>query len=95
MTLAPLIDMINHASSSIENVSVARVEDALEIRAKRKIEKDEELLFSYHSASQRFWVCEYGFAFGHNEFDDLDLSSEIENLSREHVDWLENEGYWG
>src|ERR1700694_2187215 len=59
MTLAPLIDMINHSPD--ENVNVSRSENTLEIHAARTIKADEEIFFSYHSSSWRFWVCEYGF----------------------------------
>jgi hypothetical protein len=96
MTLAPLIDMINHSSANTENVSVARVEDSLEIRSLRDIQEGEEVTFSYHSANARFWVCEYGFWLEDNDYDDLDISKEIQDLiinSTEH--WLSEEGYWG
>lgn len=93
MTLAPLIDMINH--STAESVSVSRVENALEIRAKTTIEQGEELVFSYHSTSSRFWICEYGFWLEKNEFDDLDITREIQVVVAGRKDWLEEEGYWG
>ena len=85
--------MINHSSN--ENVSVSRVENALEIRATRSIEENEEILFSYHSASSRFWVCEYGFWFEKNEYDDLDITREIQSVVASQMEWLEREGYWG
>ena len=85
--------MINH--SSCENVSVSRAENALEIRAARMIDANEEILFSYHSASSRFWVCEYGFWLEDNEYDDLDVTEEIEELVAEQRTWLETQGYWG
>jgi hypothetical protein len=95
MTLAPLIDMINHSSD--ENVSVSRVENALEIRASRIIDTNEEIAFSYHSASSRFWVCEYGFyPFDNDDYNNLDISGEIEEGTREpRRKWLEDNGYWG
>ena len=93
MTLVPLIDMINHSSK--ENIAVSRVEDALEIRATRTIEENEEIMFSYHSDSCRFWVCEYGFWHQGNEFDDLDISLEIQSIVKGQKTWLESEGYWG
>jgi SET domain len=93
MTLAPFIDMINHSSD--ENVNVSRVDDDLEIRAIRNIEANEEIVFSYHSASSRFWICEYGFCLKDNEYDDLDISFEIELLVAEKREWLKREGYWG
>jgi hypothetical protein len=93
MTLVPFIDMTNH--SPAENVSTVRVEDTLEIRSKRIIEENEEIVFSYHSANSRFWICEYGFCMQENEFDDLDISDEIQQFVERRKEWLENEGYWG
>ena len=93
ITLVPFVDMINHSSD--ENVSVSRVENALEIRAARSIEENEEITFSYHSASSRFWVCEYGFWPENNEFDDLDISREIQSAVASQTEWLEREQYWG
>ena len=93
MTLAPFVDLINHSSN--KNVSVSRVEDALVIRSTRRIEENEEIVFSYHSASGRFWVCEYGFWLQDNEFDDLDLSTELEGILSSQREWLESEAYWG
>lgn len=93
ITLVPFVDMINHSSD--ENVSVSRVENALEIRATRSIEENEEITFSYHSASSRFWVCEYGFWPENNEFDDLDISREIQSAVASQTEWLEREQYWG
>jgi|SRR5579862_2516686 len=95
MTLAPLIDMINHTSTTFENADVARHEDALEIRASRNIDPGDEISFSYHSASSRFWVCEYGFWLEGNEFDDLDISGEVEGIVRGKRKVLERLGYWG
>jgi hypothetical protein len=85
--------MLNH--STTESVSVSRVENALEIRAKTTIEQGEEIVFSYHSASSRFWICEYGFWFEKNEFDDLDITREIQTVVASRKEWLEEEGYWG
>jgi hypothetical protein len=93
MTLAPLIDMINHSSQ--ENVTVTRASNALEIRASRIIDDGEEIAFSYHSAASRFWVCEYGFWFEGNEYNDLDVTAEVERLVVEKRTWLEDHGYWG
>src|SRR5205814_178011 len=93
MTLVPFVDMINH--STLENVSVARVGDALEIRTKKSVEENEEIRFSYHSACSRFWICEYGFWPEKNEFDDLDLSQEIQTIVQSQREWLDQEGYWG
>ena len=93
MTLAPFIDMINH--SPLENIRVSRVEGDLEIRSICPIDANEEIVFSYHSESSRFWLCEYGFWLEGNVFDDLDLSAEIEEIVRQKEEWLEQEGYWG
>jgi len=93
MTLAPLIDMINHSSD--ENVTIDRVEDALEIRATREIQVGEELNFSYHSRPSRFWLVEYGFIPDDNVYDDLDISPEIEEIALDRKEWLTNEDYWG
>jgi hypothetical protein len=95
MTLAPLIDMINHTPVSTENVAISRSEDGLEIRAKKKISKDDEIVFSYHSQPSRFWVCEYGFLLENNEFDDLDLTEEIEGVVQGRRALLEKMEYWG
>lgn len=93
MTLVPFIDMINHSSN--ENVSVSRVENALEIRSTRSIEENDEITFSYHSESSRFWICEYGFWLDNNKYDDLDLTNEIQSVVTSQMEWLEQEGYWG
>jgi hypothetical protein len=85
--------MINHSPD--ENVNVSRADNALEIRAARTINVDEEIFFSYHSASWRFWVCEYGFWPEINDYDDLDISTEIEKITASTKEWLEKEGYWG
>ena len=93
MTLVPFIDMINH--SPRENVMIGRGEDgSLEIKTKRALEV-EEIYFSYHSESSRFWLCEYGFWIDGNVFDDLDLTGDITPLLGDVREWLENEGYWG
>jgi hypothetical protein len=93
MTLVPFIDMINHSPE--ENVSIGRGEEgSLEIKAKRALQV-EEIYFSYHSESSRFWLCEYGFWIDGNVFDDLDLTGEISALACDMQKWLENEGYWG
>ena len=93
MTLVPFIDMINHSSN--ENVSVSRVENALEIRSTRSIEENDEITFSYHSESSRFWICEYGFWLDKNKYDDMDLTNEIQSVVASQMEWLEREGYWG
>ena len=93
ITLVPFFDMINHSTD--ENVSVSRVENALEIRSTRSISENEEITFSYHSASSRFWICEYGFWLEKNEYDDLDISQEIQSVVASQMEWLEREGYWG
>lgn len=93
MTLAPLVDMINHSPS--ENVFVSREQDEMVIRALRTIEENEEIAFSYHSASGRFWVCEYGFWLEDNSSDDLDLTTELDPMLDRQKEWLQNEGYWG
>jgi hypothetical protein len=93
ITLVPFVDMLNHSQD--ENISVSRVGNALEIRATRSIEEKEEITFSYHSASSRFWVCEYGFWPENNEYDDLDISREIQSVAASQMEWLEREQYWG
>jgi SET domain len=93
MTLAPFIDMINH--SAAETVSISRIDNAMEVRAMRAIEKMEEIVFSYHSVSQRYWICEYGFWLETNNFDDLDVGQEIQEMVQSKREWLEKEGYWG
>lgn len=98
MTLAPLIDMINHHHE--ETVNVSRIDNALEIKSTKHIPKGQELGFSYHSSTTRFWVCEYGFHLPWNDYDDLDLSNEIEMFVEGQLggggrEWLEREGYWG
>jgi hypothetical protein len=93
MTLAPFIDMLNHAQ--VENVSVHREENDLLITALRNIKQGEEVVFSYHTESSRFWLAEYGFIPEENEFDDLDVTMEITAIVAGRQDWLEAEGYWG
>ena len=60
----------------------------LEIRSRRTIEENEEIVFSYHSVSSRFWVCEYGFWLHENEYDDLDISIEVERIVERRKGWL-------
>jgi hypothetical protein len=86
------MDMINH--SPFENVSVVRNQDSLEIRSTRSIDI-EQIHFSYHWETSRFWICEYGFWIDGNEFDDLDLTREVEMGLGDVRTWLEEEGYWG
>ena len=95
MTLAPLIDMINHTPTASENVTISRQDDALEIRASRTLHPGDEILFSYHSQTSRFWVCEYGFLLDENQYDDLDLSDEIEGVVQCKKELLERLNYWG
>jgi hypothetical protein len=93
MTLAPFIDMLNHAQA--ENVSVHRAGNDLLITALRTIEQGEEVVFSYHGESSRFWLAEYGFIPDENGFDDLDITQEITAIVTGRQDWLEAQGYWG
>lgn len=93
----------NHNNNSPKLNSTHDILDGLQIRAARDISQDEEIGFTYHSSPSRFWICEYGFHPPQNDFDDLDLSSEIADLILSHTDkrgrtrqrWLTREGYWG
>jgi hypothetical protein len=93
MTLAPFIDMVNHAQA--ENVGVHREENDLLITAIRTIEQGEEVVFSYHWESSRFWLAEYGFIPEENGFDDLDVTKEVTAFVAGRQEWLEEQGYWG
>jgi len=87
--------MINHTPTASENVTISRQDDALEIRASRTLHPGDEILFSYHSQTSRFWVCEYGFLLDENQYDDLDLSDEIEGVVQCKKELLERLNYWG
>jgi len=93
MTLAPFVDLLNH--SQLENVSIHREKHDMLITAISTIEEGEELVFSYHSESARFWLSEYGFIPSENAFDDLDITREITTIVGIRQDWLEEQGYWG
>ena len=93
MTLVPFVDILNHSQS--ENVSVHREEHDILITAIKAVEEGEEVVFSYHSESSRFWLSEYGFIPSENVFDDLDITREITAIVRIRQDWLEQQGYWG
>ncbi|KAK7206929.1 hypothetical protein BZA70DRAFT_309721 [Myxozyma melibiosi] len=83
MTLAPLIDFVNHSEEE-ENCAIGVYADAkasvrkrFGLWAKRRYEAGEEIFLCYGPHSNGFLLCEYGFMLERNRNSELDVTEEV------------------
>ncbi|KAK9479759.1 hypothetical protein V1514DRAFT_235566 [Lipomyces japonicus] len=109
MTLAPLVDFLNHTDINhctidvIDTSPVKKFSKAQKfiLETGRSYEPGEEIFLSYGPHTNSFLLCEYGFILDQNQNTQLDITNEIINLvcqgneNHPKAKYLAKYGYWG
>ena len=92
---APLVDMINHVSSSSAHCKLSYDIRGLHVISETSYEAGEEVGISYGAHSNEALLCEYGFCMDDNPDDSLSLDDRLISMMKPYaVSLLMEIGYW-
>lgn len=81
-TMAPFVDFLNHSATEQCVLKISN-RTGFNVITSSRYEAEDEVFLSYGPHSNEFLLCEYGFYLGENQWNDLDISSDLISLMDE------------